>query len=203
MRGNNAARSFLAWLREYVGDRRLTPRRGPRFAARVPAAVTLLEAGAGHASEALRLPSVAGETRDLGPSGLTVRVGRVRLGGRYLTDAELHLGVRLELPAGEVSLLAKVVRFEDTPEEGGGASYLLGLRILKVAEADFALYSGYLRTLVPLERRKREREVGRQRVLELATPGAEIIPRDESLTSQEIARAFEKFLGRGGPGAGS
>ena len=171
-----------------------------RFAASVPAAVSLLEVGGGHAPEVGRLPSVSGETRDLGPSGLTVRVERVRVGGQYLTDGEYHLGVRLELPTGEVSLLAKVVRFEHTPEAGGGAEYLLGLRILKVTEDDFALYSGFLRTLMPLERRRRERESGRQGVLELATPGAEIISREEPLTSQEISRAFEKFLGGSGPG---
>jgi hypothetical protein len=176
--GNNAARSFLARLREYVGDRRRGPRRGARFAASVPAVVTLLEVDAGHAAEVIRSPMVAGETRDLGTSGLTVRVGRVRVGGQYLTDAEYNLGVKLELPAGEVSLLAKAVRFEQAPDEGGGPGYILGLRILKATETDFAVYSSYLRTLVPLERRRRESASVRQRALKLATPGIEIIPRE-------------------------
>lgn len=178
MIGHSAARSLLAWLREHVGDRRRSPRRAMRFAARVPVMVTLLEAVGEHASETRSSPPVNGETRDLGTSGLTVVVGRIRVGGQYLTDAEHRLGLRLELPAGEVSLLAKAVRFEQMPDEGGGAGYLLGLRILKVAEDDFALYVGYLRTLMPLERRRRERESGRQRVLELATSGVEITPRE-------------------------
>lgn len=177
--GMAAARSYLARLREYVGDRRRSPRRGARFAARVPAVLTIVGSGLERPSGAAQGPSVAGETRDLGASGLTVRVGRVRVGGQYLTDAAHRLGVRLELPAGEVYLLAEAVRFEHTPEEGGGPGYLLGLRILKLTEADLALYSGYLRTLVPLERRRRGRESGRQRVLELATPGVEIMPREE------------------------
>ena len=200
MKGNNAARSFLGWLREHVGDRRRSPRRGARFAARVPTLLTLMEAGVEHPSGASRQPSVEGETRDLGASGLTVLVGRFRVGGQYLTDAEHRIGVRLELPAGEVFLLAKAVRFEDANEDGGGRGYLLGLQILKVTEDDFALYSGYLRTLAPLERRRSERESGRQRILELATTGVEITPRDDSLTPQEITRAFEKFLGGKGPG---
>ena len=108
--------------------------------------------------------------------------------------------VRLELPAGEVCLLAKAVRFEHKPVEGGGSGYLLGLRILKVDEDDFALYTGYLKTLTPLDRRRRGRESGRHARLELATTGVEIIPREESLTSQEITRAFEQFLGGGGRG---
>lgn len=173
-----AARSYLSRLREYVGDRRRSPRRGARYAARVPAVVTILEAGVKYPSGAAQGPSVEGETRDLGASGLTVRLGRVRTGGQYLTDAEHQLGVRLDLPAGEVFLLAKAVRFEHTPGEGGSADYLLGLRILKVSEDDLVLYSSYLKTLVPSDRRRGEREPGRQRVLELATPGAEIIPRE-------------------------
>lgn len=201
--GEVAPRSFLARLREYVGDRRRSPRRGARFAARVPAAVTLIEAGGEYVSGASRAPSVVGETRDLGPAGLTLLVGLVRVGGQYLTDPVHHLGIKLELPAGEVSLLASAVRFEQQPEGGGGSGYLLGLRILKVREEDLALYSGFLRTLAPVERRRRERERGRQEVLRLATPGAEMGRREDALTTEEVANAFERFVGRGGPGSRS
>jgi hypothetical protein len=173
-----AASSYLARLREYVGDRRRSPRRGARFAARVPAAVTILDAGVESPPEGVWVPSVEGETRDLGPSGLTLRLPRVRVGGQYLTSAEHHLGVRLRLPDGEVFVIAKSVRFEQTPEDGG-SGYLLGLCIRKVSEDDFALYSGYLRTLVPLDRRRHERKSGRQGALELATSAVEIIPRKE------------------------
>jgi hypothetical protein len=192
------ARSILAFLREYVGDRRRAPRRGARFAARVAAVVTLLEAREGRAPEVLGAPSVAGETRDLGPSGLTLRLERVRVGGRYLTDAECHLGVRLELPTGEVALLARVVRFEQPSEGGGEPGYLLGLRILSVREEDVELYSAYMRTLAPLDRRGRGR-VPEDRLM-WAPSGAEMIPRAESPTTTEIARAFEKFIGKGGTG---
>jgi hypothetical protein len=201
LRGKFSARSLLALLREYVGDRRRSPRRGARFAARVPAAVTLLEMGGGHAAGAPQAPSAAGETRDLGPSGLTLRLGRIRVGGQYLTDGEHHLGVRLELPAGEVSLIAKAVRFEQPSEGAGEPGYLLGLRILTVREGDAELYSAYLRTLMPLERRRRER--GAQGRLGWATPGAELTPAEGPPTVKEIARAFENFLGKGGPGGRS
>ena len=200
MRGKFAVRSLLAYLREYVGDRRRSPRRGARFAARVTAVVTLLETGSEYAAGAGRAASAAGETRDLGPSGLTLRLDRVRVGGQYLTDAECHLGVRLELPTGEVSLLAKAVRFELTPGGEDGLRYLLGLRILKVGEDDVELYTAYMRTLMPLERRRRERERGTQARLGWATPGAEMTPAEGPPTTKEIARAFENFIGKGGPG---
>jgi hypothetical protein len=203
VRGMFAARSFLAYIREYVGDRRRSPRRGARFAARVQATVTLLEVGSGPAAGAHQALSVAGETRDLGPSGLTLRLGRIRVGGQYLTDAEFHLGVRLELPAGEVSLLAKAVRFEHPPEGGGEPGYLLGLRILTVRGEDAESYSAYIRTLVPLERRRRERERGTQGRLGWVTPGTEMTPAEGPTTTKEIARAFENFLGKGGPGGRS
>lgn len=180
--GEAGPRSFLGWLREYVGDRRRWPRRGARFAARVPAVVNLLEAGAEFGPGESGGPSIGGETRDLGPSGLMLLVGRVRVGGQYLTDAERRLGVRLELPTGNVSLLARAVRFEHPPEGGGEAGYLLGLRILKVREEDLALYVGFLRTLAPVERRRRER--GRQELLGLGTPGADMGRRDDALTSE-------------------
>jgi hypothetical protein len=165
--------------------------------------VTLLEVGSEYAAEAPRAPSVAGETRDLGLSGLTLRLGRIRVGEQYLTDAEFHLGVRLELPAGGVSLLAKAVRFEHTPEGGGEPGYLFGLRILTVRGEDAELYSAYMRTLVPLERRRRERERGTQGRLGWATPGTEMTPAEGPPTTKEIARAVENFLGKGGPGGRS
>lgn len=177
--GEAGPRSFLGWLREYVGDRRRSPRRGARFAARVPAVVSLLEGGAEFGPEASGSASVEGETRDLGPSGLTLIVSRVRVRGQYLTDADHRLGIRLELPAGSVSLLACAVRFEHPPAGVGESGYLLGLRILKVRGEDLALFSGFLRTLAPVERRRRERERGREELLRLATPGAEMSPRDD------------------------
>ena len=194
-------RALLGWLREYVGDRRRTPRRGARFAARVPAAVTLRDTGVEYPPEPSEAPSVAGETRDLGLSGLTLRVGRVRAGGQYLTDTDLQLGVRLELPAGEVSLLAKVVRFEHTPEGGDDVGYLLGLRILKMSQDDSVLYTSFMRTLAPLERRRRER--GRQELLWVTAAGAEMGRHEDGFTSEDVARAFERFAGRGGPGGGA
>jgi hypothetical protein len=97
-----------------------------------------------------------------------------------------------------VSLLARAARFEQPP--GGGAGYLLGLRILKVREEDLALFYGFLRTLAPVERRRQERERGQQELLRLATPRAEPAQREDALTAGEIANAFERFIGGGGAG---
>ena len=58
---------------------------------------------------------------------------------------------------------------------------MLGLHILKVREEDLALFHGFLRTLAPVERRRAERERGRQELLRLAARGAELSRRDEPL----------------------
>jgi hypothetical protein len=46
-------------------------------------------------------------------------------------------------------------------------------------------------------------ERGTQGHLEWATPGAEMTPAEGPLTTKEVARAFENFLGKGSPGGRS
>jgi hypothetical protein len=139
--------------------------------------------------------SIEGMTRDLGMTGLTLLLGRVRVGGRYVTDTDCHLGLRLELPAGEVFLLARVVRFEQPPEDDPGQAYLLGLRILKLREGDEPAYLDFLKTLLPAERRRSDRERARA---ELSAPlrfGGETAAETEGLTAAEVSAAFERFIG--------
>lgn len=191
------APSILARLREYMGDRRRSPRRGARFLARVPVAVTPLDKGAG----ALPAPGVevAGFTRDLSVTGLTLGLAAVRVGGRYLTEHDCHLGVRLGLPSGDVFLLARVVRFEQPP--GPGSEYLLGARILSAREGDRAAYQEFLRGLEPAERRAAELRRARG---ELARPGAVgdagWPAGADAVSAGELRAAFENFVRMGAPG---
>lgn len=183
--------SILSRLREYVGDRRRAPRRRSRFLASVPAEVALLDGGA---EPARRTPAVAGVTRDLSASGLTLVVKSVRVGGKYLTENDCHLGVRLELPAGEVCLLTRVVRFEQPSAAGEG--YLLGVRILGArGGADRAVYYEFLKGLEPAERRAAERGRAPAESSGLGAEwpaGAEIVG--------ELRAAFESFSGKHLPG---
>ena len=190
------ATSILARLRKYVGDRRRAPRRGARFPARVPAEVTPLDKGAEPGPA--RGASVASVTRDLSVSGLTLNLGAVRAGGNYLTDNDCHLGVRLELPAGDVFLLARVVRFEQP--SGAGGQYLLGVRILAAREGDRAAYYGFLRGLAPAERREDERASARAGLPAAESGGAEWPGAAEALTAAELRSAFDVFVGIGAPG---
>lgn len=190
------APSILARLREYVGDRRRSPRRGARFLARIPVAVTPLDKGAGSAP-ALDA-EVAGFTRDLSASGLTLGLAAVRVGGRYLTDNECNLGVRLGLPAGDLFLLARVVRFEPPP--GPGGEYTLGVRILDAREGDRAAYYEVLRGLEPAERRAAERGRARGEPTGAGAVGSGWQAGADAVSTGELRSAFENFIRMGAPG---
>lgn len=182
----NAGRllSSLSRLRKYVGDRRRAPRRGARFAARLPLTVTPLSA-----AEDFDLggqTSLAGSTRDLSARGLTILLPAMRVGSRYLTDADGYLGLRVETPSGHISMLAAPARFEHLAEVDEGYGYLLGVRIVKMGDGDRASYLSYLRTLAPRERRaEAEGWVVRDSPATVTWP--DIIP-------SYVAQAFERFL---------
>lgn len=175
----------LARLRKYFGDRRGSPRRGARFAARLP--VTVSPLGDAQDFDLDTRHSLAGSTRDLSARGLTLLLPAMRIGDRYLTDAAGYLGVRVETPSGPVCLLAAPARFEHLPEGEEGYTYLLGIRILKLNDDDRAGYLSYLRTLAPRERRAEG--LGRGVV---DSPPAEGSWPD--ITPSSVAEAFERFL---------
>ena len=177
--------SSLARLRQYVGDRRRSPRRGARFAARLPVSVSPL--GDAQIFDRDARHSLAGLTSDLSARGLTLLLPAMRVGDHYLTDAAGYLGVRVETPSGPVCLLAAPARFEHLTEGDEGYGYLLGVRIVKMGEGDRANYLSYLKTLAPRERRAEGRSRG-----VIDTPLAAGAWSD--VTPSSVAEAFERFL---------
>lgn len=180
--------TLAARLRRYVGDRRRAPRRGARVTARLPLSVSLLGEGQefdeGHAGARRAL---AGSTRDLSGSGLTLLLPAVRVGDRYLTDTSGYLGITIELPGGPVHVLAAPARFEQLVGDAEGYAYLLGVRILKIKESARADYLTYLNTLAREERRSKER-----RRLGADTNVAAGAWTD--VTPTYVAEAFERYL---------
>lgn len=141
-------------LREYITDRRRTPRRGARYASRLPFSVSVLEARRGNdVTQTERLPSLAGRTRDLGEADLTLIVPSIRIGGEYITLEDNRLRLTLTLPSGAIHLLAAPIRFEQLAGDRAGDGYLVGVRIVEMSEDDRALYLEHLRTLPHADRR--------------------------------------------------
>ncbi len=134
--------------REYFTERRSAPRRSARYSARIPFNVSI--AGTTGAPGA----SLAGRTRDLGEGDLNLVVPSIRIGGDYITLKENRLAVRLELPTGEVNLIAAPARFEQLEGEMAGEGFVVGVRILEMSAADRARYTAHLGTLPPTDRRR-------------------------------------------------
>jgi hypothetical protein len=175
----------LARLRKYVGDRRRSPRRGARFAARLPLSVSPL--GEAQDFDPGRQYSLAGLTRDLSARGLTLLLPAMRVGSHYLTDAAGYLAVKVETPSGPVCLLASPARFEHLPEGDEGYGYLLGVRIVRMSDSDRDTYHSYLRALAPSDRRGGSRV---RAAADAQTP-AESWP---DVTPSYVSEAFERFL---------
>jgi hypothetical protein len=175
---------LLSRFRKYVGDRRRAPRRGARFAARLPLSVSPLGDVQDFDRDAPH--PLSGLTRDLSARGLTLLLPAVRVGSRYLTDADGFLAVKVETPSGPVCMLAAPARFEQLspPEEGYGC--LLGVRIIKMSDGDRASYLSYLKTLTP-----RERRTGAEGRAVLDSSAAATWP---DITPASVAQAFERFL---------
>lgn len=130
-------RSIVARVREYVGNRR----RAPRRRLRLPCSVAPHEPGNAGARRASQL---AGYTRDLSASGLALILPAVRVGGRYLTGADVTLRVVLELPTGPLALLATPVRHEQLGADDADRGFLIGVRITEMSAADRARYEAHL-----------------------------------------------------------
>lgn len=131
-------RRIAGRLREMVADRR----RSPRFGARLPVVVSLLEAEGG-----AEPANVSGHTRDLSADGLGLVLPNIRVGGRYLVGDSVTLRVTLKLPGGYARLYATPVRYEKLEAEGPERGFLVGLRLTDNSEQDRALLNDYLKSL--------------------------------------------------------
>ena len=137
-------RSIVNRIRQFVGDRR----RAPRYRARLPCTVSLIEQDnrSTHASTHTR--ALAGHTQDLSATGLALILPAIRIGQRYLMGEGRSILVVLELPAGKIRMRATPVRYErldtETQSEPG---YLIGAHIGEMSDADRSLFIEYLKKL--------------------------------------------------------
>jgi hypothetical protein len=85
-----------------------------------------------------------GSTRDLSDSGLALIVPAFLLDENFCTDKASALQVRLELPAGTVSLCASPVHCKPLNQRDPSDGSIIGARIVEMEEDD---HQGYLRFL--------------------------------------------------------
>jgi hypothetical protein len=132
-------RSIAGRLRQYVADRR----RSPRLRVRLDVTVALFDMSAATPWS----KPVAGHTRDVSESGVGLVLPAIRIGDRYLVGQDQTLSIILKLPAGNARLYAAPARYERLEAEQPDTGFFVGVRITSMDEKDRALFNEYLESL--------------------------------------------------------
>ncbi|HVG32020.1 MAG TPA: PilZ domain-containing protein [Pyrinomonadaceae bacterium] len=96
-----------------------------------------------------RAATIAGHTRNISDTGLSLILPSVRFGNRYLMDGDLTLEIELEFPAGPINFQVAPVCYDALDENQMECGYLVGLRITKITDAERQRLSAYLRQTKP------------------------------------------------------
>jgi hypothetical protein len=135
-------RTIVSRLRQYMGDRRHSKRRNVSL----PFCLSLISA-AKPLNGTRRISSIQGHTWDLGEKGLALVVPAIRLGEHHLVGENRSLNVKLELPSGSIEMQVMPVRYESLEDHETETGYLIGTKIVAMADADRARFSDYLASL--------------------------------------------------------
>ena len=136
-------RRIVSRLRRFLGNRRVHR----RVRARLTFTLSLFDPRAS-SNGARRLPSLSGHTLDVSTTGLALIVPAIRIGEHYLAGADRRLKVKLDLPAGPVEMKLATVRYESLDESPDETGYLIGARIIEMADADRAKFEDYVNKLL-------------------------------------------------------
>ena len=81
-------------------------------------------------------PAMPGFLRDISKNGLSLVVPSVSFGDSFLTDGYCEMRIMVELPNGAVNIQAAPVRYDKFDEPHSEGAYLVGARILRMADPD-------------------------------------------------------------------
>lgn len=132
-------RRIVSHLRRFIGNRR----RFKRVRARLEFTLSLSDPRV-NTNGFRRLPTLNGHTFDVSTSGLALIVPAIRIGEHYLAGEERRLYVKLELPSGPVEMKLAPVRYESLDEDHEETGYLIGARIVEMADSDRATFNAYV-----------------------------------------------------------
>ena len=136
------ARTIVARLRQYVGDRRHSKRQ------RVCLNFSLsLSSNTKSLNGSRRVISMKGHTLDLSATGLALIVPHITLGEHHLVGENRLLDLNLELPDGPVELQAAPVRYERLEDDELETGYLIAAQIVSMPDSDRAKFSAYVAAL--------------------------------------------------------
>ena len=90
---------------------------------------------------------IAGHTRDMRATGLSLILPAMPTGIEEITGEDRTLRIVLELPTGPIEIEAAPVRYEQLDKEGSEQCYLVGARITEISDSDCVRFVKYLRSL--------------------------------------------------------
>jgi len=136
-------RRIVSHLRRFIGNRR----RFKRVRVRLNFTLSLSDPRV-NTNGSRRLPTLKGHTFDVSTSGVALIVPAIRIGEHYLAGAERKLYLKLDLPGGEVEMKLATVRYESLDESSEETGYLIGARIVEMANADREAFTKYVNKLL-------------------------------------------------------
>lgn len=136
-------RRIVSRLRRFIGNRR----RHKRVQMRLTFTLSLADHRV-NSNGARRLPTLNGHTLDVSTTGLALIVPAIRIGEHYLAGADRKLHLKLQLPAGPVEMKLATVRYESLDESQEETGYLIGARIIEMADGDRASFEEYVNKLL-------------------------------------------------------
>ena len=136
-------RRIVSHLRRFIGNRR----RFKRVRARLDFTLSLSDPRV-NTNGSRRLPTLNGHTFDVSTSGLALIVPAIRIDEHYLAGAERKLFLKLDLPGGPVEMKLASVRYESLDESSEETGYLIGARIVEMADADRETFTKYVNKLL-------------------------------------------------------
>ena len=75
-------------------------------------------------------------------------VPAIRIGEHYLAGSDRRLYLKLNLPSGPVEMKLATVRYESLDESQEETGYLIGSRIIEMADEDRASFDAYVAKLL-------------------------------------------------------
>ena len=133
-------RSVVSRVRVFFKDRR----QSPRLRMGLPFTVSIYREGELNSSR--KRQTLRGYTKDMSQNGLALLVPQVHLDGHHLAAGGRELVIELELYKGKsISMRVAPRRYERLDESESGCSYVIGVRVVNVAEADRLRYLSFLK----------------------------------------------------------
>ena len=129
----------MSHLRRFIGNRRAHK----RVRTRLNFTLSLSDPRV-NTNGSRRLPTLDGHTLDVSTTGLALIVPAIRIGEHYLAGSDRRVYVKLDLPAGPVEMKLATVRYEALDETDEETGYVIGARIIEMADADRASYEKYV-----------------------------------------------------------